>query len=143
MVAFMVMVQVDKTQIKRKIRRLLGKAHIGLLHTQPINVLLDHVDKLVISQFLYLFLQLSNACLRFSGLFDTFSSGLVPISNSSTFTFGIDFQLHDTKSFLTKSFTITQDCLLLFVLKNTVNLLVFTAWYFMLSVYVFAENSIC
>jgi len=46
MVAFMVMVQVDKIQIKRKIRRLLGKAHIGLLHTQPINVLLDHIDKL-------------------------------------------------------------------------------------------------
>ena len=43
----MVMVQVDKTQIKRKIRRLLGKAHIGLSHTQPINVLLDHLDKLV------------------------------------------------------------------------------------------------
>ena len=48
MVAFMVMVQVDKIQIKRKIRRLLGKAHIGLLHTQPINVLLDHIDKLVL-----------------------------------------------------------------------------------------------
>ena len=47
MVAFMVMVKVDKTQIKRKIRRLLGKAHIGLNYTQQINTLLDHLDKLV------------------------------------------------------------------------------------------------
>ncbi|XP_065070766.1 MAP kinase-activating death domain protein-like isoform X2 [Rhopilema esculentum] len=46
MIAFMVTMQVDKTKMKRKIRRLLGKSHIGLVHTQCINVLLDNIDNL-------------------------------------------------------------------------------------------------
>ena len=72
MVSFMVMLQVDKTQIKRKIRRLLGKAHIGLNYTQQINTVLDHLEKVVCSE-LGLFLLLldesseSHATLQPSG----------------------------------------------------------------------------
>ncbi|XP_075044242.1 MAP kinase-activating death domain protein isoform X25 [Mixophyes fleayi] len=43
MVAFMVMVKVNKTDLRRKVRRLLGKCHIGLTHSQQINELLDRV----------------------------------------------------------------------------------------------------
>lgn len=47
MVAFMVMVNVRKEDIKKKIRRLLGKSHIGLVYSQEINELLDQINNLV------------------------------------------------------------------------------------------------
>ncbi|XP_053576310.1 MAP kinase-activating death domain protein [Bombina bombina] len=43
MVAFMVMMKVNKTELRRKVRRLMGKCHIGLVHSQLINELLDKV----------------------------------------------------------------------------------------------------
>ena len=46
LMAFMVMMQMDKTEMKRKVRRLLGKSHIGLIYSQEINLLLDKVGQL-------------------------------------------------------------------------------------------------
>jgi len=46
LMAFMVMMQMDKTEIKRKVRRLLGKSHIGLIYSQEINLLLEKVGQL-------------------------------------------------------------------------------------------------
>ncbi|XP_073515051.1 MAP kinase-activating death domain protein isoform X15 [Phyllobates terribilis] len=46
MVAYMVMMKVNKTDLRRKVRRLLGKCHIGLSHSQLINELLDKVTDL-------------------------------------------------------------------------------------------------
>ncbi|XP_031564947.1 MAP kinase-activating death domain protein-like isoform X2 [Actinia tenebrosa] len=46
LVAFMIALDVDKTAIKKKIRRLIGKAHIGLMQGQPINDLLDNIENL-------------------------------------------------------------------------------------------------
>ncbi|KAM4617209.1 MAP kinase-activating death domain protein isoform 4-T4 [Discoglossus pictus] len=46
MVAFMVMIKVNKTDLRRKVRRLLGKCHIGLVYSQQINELLDRVTDL-------------------------------------------------------------------------------------------------
>ncbi|PAA65067.1 hypothetical protein BOX15_Mlig000889g4, partial [Macrostomum lignano] len=40
--AFMVMMRVDPAELRKKIRRLLGKSHIGLHYSQQINALLDH-----------------------------------------------------------------------------------------------------
>lgn len=45
-VAFMVMMDVKKIEIKKKIRRLLGKSHIGLHYSQDVNNLLDEIGKL-------------------------------------------------------------------------------------------------
>ena len=45
--AFMVMMQVEKTEIRRKVRRLVGKCHIGLAASQEINTLLDQINHLV------------------------------------------------------------------------------------------------
>lgn len=47
LVAFMISMDVDKTAIKKKVRRLIGKSHIGLHHGQPINDLLDNIQNLV------------------------------------------------------------------------------------------------
>lgn len=47
MIAFMVMMRVSKNEIKRKVRRLLGKCHIGLQYSAQINKLLDEIHKLV------------------------------------------------------------------------------------------------
>ncbi|BFZ15853.1 hypothetical protein BsWGS_18891 [Bradybaena similaris] len=44
--AFMLMMRVPKNEIKKKIRRLLGKSHIGLLQSQDINNLLDNIQHL-------------------------------------------------------------------------------------------------
>ena len=49
MVGFMVMLRVSKAEIRRKVRRLLGKCHIGLLCSQDINSLLDQLNNLVSS----------------------------------------------------------------------------------------------
>uniref|UniRef100_A0A8C5PGV6 MAP kinase-activating death domain protein n=1 Tax=Leptobrachium leishanense TaxID=445787 RepID=A0A8C5PGV6_9ANUR len=46
MVSYMVMMKVNKTDLRRKVRRLLGKSHIGLAHSQQVNDLLDKVTNL-------------------------------------------------------------------------------------------------
>ncbi|KAH9522625.1 hypothetical protein DERF_006191 [Dermatophagoides farinae] len=46
MTAFMIMVNIDRTEIKRKCRRLLGKCHIGLVYSAEINEVLDQIDYL-------------------------------------------------------------------------------------------------
>ena len=46
-VAFMVMMRIHKQEIRKKVRRLLGKSHIGLSYSQEINVLLDNIPNLV------------------------------------------------------------------------------------------------
>lgn len=46
MTAFMVMLQVEKHCIKQKIRRLLGKCHIGLVNSAEINQLLEQIESL-------------------------------------------------------------------------------------------------
>ncbi len=46
LVAFMIMMRVGKEEIKRKIRRMLGKSHIGLSMSQQVNELLDNVSQL-------------------------------------------------------------------------------------------------
>lgn len=47
LVSFMIMTRVHKTEIKKKIRRLLGKSHMGLNYSQEINNLLDKIETLV------------------------------------------------------------------------------------------------
>ncbi|XP_044593341.1 MAP kinase-activating death domain protein isoform X2 [Cotesia glomerata] len=44
--AILVMLNVEKVELKRKIRRLLGKSHIGLIYSQELNQLLDQIDNL-------------------------------------------------------------------------------------------------
>ncbi|CAG5118060.1 unnamed protein product, partial [Candidula unifasciata] len=44
--AFMLMMRVTKVEIKKKIRRLLGKSHVGLQQSQEINNLLDNIQHL-------------------------------------------------------------------------------------------------
>ncbi|XP_070200468.1 MAP kinase-activating death domain protein-like isoform X4 [Littorina saxatilis] len=46
LVGFMLMMRVPKPEVKKKIRRLLGKSHIGLLHSQDVNNLLDNITHL-------------------------------------------------------------------------------------------------
>lgn len=46
MVAFMVMLQVEHHHIKQKIRRLLGKCHIGLVNSAEINQLLEQIESI-------------------------------------------------------------------------------------------------
>ncbi|XP_067351767.1 MAP kinase-activating death domain protein isoform X5 [Channa argus] len=41
MIAYMLMMKVDKNDIKKKVRRLMGKSHIGLTYSQEINEILD------------------------------------------------------------------------------------------------------
>lgn len=45
--AYMIMMQMKKHDIRKKVRRILGKCHIGLLHSQEINLLLDQINNLV------------------------------------------------------------------------------------------------
>lgn len=45
--AELVMLNVYKEEIKRKVRRLLGKSHIGLVYSQEVHNLLDQIDNLV------------------------------------------------------------------------------------------------
>ncbi|XP_060532384.1 MAP kinase-activating death domain protein isoform X2 [Cylas formicarius] len=44
--AILVMLGCDKDEIKRKVRRLLGKSHIGLVYSQEVNLLLDQIHNL-------------------------------------------------------------------------------------------------
>ncbi|XP_060556943.1 MAP kinase-activating death domain protein-like isoform X10 [Ruditapes philippinarum] len=46
LVSFMVMTKVHKVEIKKKVRRLLGKSHMGLSYSQEINNLLDKIETL-------------------------------------------------------------------------------------------------
>ena len=46
LVAFMVMMQIEHNDVKRIVRRLLGKSHIGLIYSQEINLLLDKISQL-------------------------------------------------------------------------------------------------
>ncbi|XP_023229824.1 MAP kinase-activating death domain protein-like isoform X3 [Centruroides sculpturatus] len=46
MVAFMVMMNVNKTEIRRKTCRLLGKCHISLVYSAEVNELLDQINNL-------------------------------------------------------------------------------------------------
>lgn len=45
--AILVMLNCNKLEIKRKIRRLLGKSHIGFIYAQEVNLLLDQINNLV------------------------------------------------------------------------------------------------
>lgn len=47
LIAFMILMKVSKDEIRRKIRRMLGKCHIGLLMSQQVNDLLDCIPYLV------------------------------------------------------------------------------------------------
>uniref|UniRef100_A0A8C2WAG5 MAP kinase-activating death domain protein n=1 Tax=Cyclopterus lumpus TaxID=8103 RepID=A0A8C2WAG5_CYCLU len=44
MIAFMLMLKLNKNDIKKKVRRLMGKSHIGLSYSQEINELLDKLN---------------------------------------------------------------------------------------------------
>ncbi|KOX79902.1 MAP kinase-activating death domain protein [Melipona quadrifasciata] len=44
--AILVMLNVEKNEVKRKVRRLLGKSHIGLIYSQELNQLLDQIHNL-------------------------------------------------------------------------------------------------
>lgn len=45
--AELVMLNVHKEELKRKVRRLLGKSHIGLVYSQEVHSLLDQITHLV------------------------------------------------------------------------------------------------
>lgn len=45
--AELVMLNVNKEEIKRKVRRLLGKSHIGLVYSQEVHSLVDKIGNLV------------------------------------------------------------------------------------------------
>lgn len=47
LIAFMILMKVSKDEIRRKIRRMLGKCHIGLAMSQQVNDLLDCSNILV------------------------------------------------------------------------------------------------
>ncbi|XP_041053478.1 MAP kinase-activating death domain protein isoform X2 [Carcharodon carcharias] len=46
MIVYMLMVKVNKNDIRKKVRRLMGKSHIGLVHSQEVNELLDRLPHL-------------------------------------------------------------------------------------------------
>ncbi|CAF1236792.1 unnamed protein product [Adineta steineri] len=46
LIAFMIMMRVSKEEVRRKIRRVLGRCHIGLTMSQQVNELLDNVANL-------------------------------------------------------------------------------------------------
>lgn len=45
--AVLVMLNVHKEELKRKVRRLLGKSHIGIVYSQEVHDLLDQIVNLV------------------------------------------------------------------------------------------------
>ena len=47
LIAYMVMMRVNKDEIRRKIRRMLGRCHIGLTMSQQVNELIDNISNLV------------------------------------------------------------------------------------------------
>jgi hypothetical protein len=46
LIGFMIMMRVSKEEIRRKIRRVLGRCHIGLTMSQQVNELLDNISTL-------------------------------------------------------------------------------------------------
>ena len=46
MTAFMLMVNVKREEIRRKVRRLLGKCHVGLVYSAEVNQVLEQLDQL-------------------------------------------------------------------------------------------------
>ncbi|XP_049326890.1 MAP kinase-activating death domain protein isoform X44 [Astyanax mexicanus] len=46
MIAYMLMTKVSKNDIRKKVRRLMGKSHIGLTYSQEINEVLDRLPQL-------------------------------------------------------------------------------------------------
>ncbi|XP_078143049.1 MAP kinase-activating death domain protein [Centroberyx gerrardi] len=44
MIAYMLMMKVNKNDIRKKVRRLMGKSHVGLTHSQEINEMLDKLE---------------------------------------------------------------------------------------------------
>uniref|UniRef100_A0A3B3U1L9 MAP kinase-activating death domain protein n=1 Tax=Poecilia latipinna TaxID=48699 RepID=A0A3B3U1L9_9TELE len=44
MIAYMLMLKVNKNDIRKKVRRLMGKSHIGLAYSQEINEILDKLN---------------------------------------------------------------------------------------------------
>uniref|UniRef100_A0A8B9LQ62 MAP kinase-activating death domain protein n=1 Tax=Astyanax mexicanus TaxID=7994 RepID=A0A8B9LQ62_ASTMX len=46
MIAYMLMMKVSKNDIRKKVRRLMGKSHIGLTYSQEINEVLDRLPQL-------------------------------------------------------------------------------------------------
>ncbi|XP_059387351.1 MAP kinase-activating death domain protein-like isoform X31 [Carassius carassius] len=46
MIAYMLMIKVNKNDIRKKVRRLMGKSHIGLTHSQEVNEVLDRLAHL-------------------------------------------------------------------------------------------------
>ncbi|XP_077374994.1 MAP kinase-activating death domain protein isoform X35 [Festucalex cinctus] len=46
MIAYMLMMKVNKNDIRKKVRRLMGKSHIGLTYSQEINELLDKLTQM-------------------------------------------------------------------------------------------------
>jgi hypothetical protein len=47
LVSFILMMDVNRQELKQKVRRLLGKSHMGLVYSQEINQLLESVNHLV------------------------------------------------------------------------------------------------
>ncbi|KAJ6667172.1 hypothetical protein lerEdw1_017150 [Lerista edwardsae] len=47
MIVYMLMMKVNKNDIRKKVRRLMGKSHIGLVHSQELNEQLDKLANLV------------------------------------------------------------------------------------------------
>ncbi|XP_028915349.1 MAP kinase-activating death domain protein isoform X7 [Ornithorhynchus anatinus] len=46
LISFMLLMKVNKNDIRKKVRRLMGKSHIGLVHSQQINEVLDQLADL-------------------------------------------------------------------------------------------------
>ncbi|XP_033972699.1 MAP kinase-activating death domain protein isoform X12 [Trematomus bernacchii] len=46
MIAFMLMIKLNKNDVKKKVRRLMGKSHIGLTYSQEINEILDKLPNM-------------------------------------------------------------------------------------------------
>ena len=48
LIAFMIVTRVSKEEVRRKVRRILGRCHIGLMMSQQVNELLDNIANLVL-----------------------------------------------------------------------------------------------
>lgn len=51
----MIHLNVEKSEIKKKVRRIIGKAHIGMSQSQCVGQLLAKLDYVVSQWFFYLF----------------------------------------------------------------------------------------
>uniref|UniRef100_A0A8C8DIV9 MAP kinase-activating death domain protein n=1 Tax=Oryzias sinensis TaxID=183150 RepID=A0A8C8DIV9_9TELE len=64
MIAYMLMLKVSKNDIRKKVRRLMGKSHIGLTYSQEINEILDKLANMGQSCFHFAFcLQVCDDCI--------------------------------------------------------------------------------